>query len=337
MGKVRLADIAERVGVSTVTVHNALAGQKGVSDEMREKILEVAEEMGYLQMTAARKLERGRTMKNIGVIISEKYLAEYTTFYWKMYQELALIATDKNCMVAVEILKHETECSLTMPRIMEERTVDGLIIMGDISRNYIRVMKKRSGGMPIIFLDFYDKELAEDAVIADNFYGMYLLTELLYSRGLRKMAYVGSIHHTSSIMDRYCGFYKALMEHGEELPPQWLIEDRDEIGYMKNIELPEHMPEAFVCNCDLAAEILIVKLEENGYRVPEDVSVVGFDNYLYPGFPDKKITSYEVDTKAMAKSALEKVLRQLRNSSSGKGLDVVSGHIVEKETVRQCK
>ena len=55
------------------------------------------------------------------------------------------------------------------------------------------------------------RKLAEDAVISDNFYGMYLLTELLFERGYRKLAYVGSIHRTSSIMDRYCGFHKAML------------------------------------------------------------------------------------------------------------------------------
>ena len=283
MGKVRMADIAAKVGVSTVTVHNALSGNKGVSDEMREKIQKVAVELGYHQMTAAAKRERNKGgLRNIGVIISEKYLAAYTTFYWKMYQELALVATDKNCMAAVEILKQDMEENFILPRIQEEHTVDALIVMGEISREYIHFMKKHTD-VPVIFLDFYDKELAKDAVIADNFYGMYLMTGYLF-------------------------------EH---------------------IKLPEHMPEAFVCNCDLTAGNLIVELEKQGYRVPEDISVVGFDNYLYPGFPDKKITSYEVNTQVMVKVALEKALKQIKNPASGRGLSVVSGKIVEKESVRK--
>lgn len=335
MGKVRMADIAKEVGVSTVTVHNALAGNKGVSDEMREKIQKVADELGYHQMTAAAKRERNKGgLRNIGVIISEKYLAAYTTFYWKMYQELALVATDKNCMAAVEILKQDMEENFILPRIQEEHTVDALIVMGEISREYIHFMKKHTD-VPVIFLDFYDKELAKDAVIADNFYGMYLMTGYLFEQGFTKMAYVGSIHVTSSIMDRYCGFYKAQLEHGQVLPEEWLIEDRDEKGVSINIKLPEHMPEAFVCNCDLTAGNLIVELEKQGYRVPEDISVVGFDNYLYPGFPDKKITSYEVNTQVMVKVALEKALKQIKNPASGRGLSVVSGKIVEKESVRK--
>ena len=91
-----------------------------------------------------------------------------------------------------------------------------------------------------------------------------------------------------------------------------------------------------MCNCDLVAGKLILMLEERGLRVPEDISVVGFDNYLYPGFPDKHITSYEVNTKVMVRVALEKVLKRLRNPESGRGLDIISGHIVEKESVRKA-
>ena len=334
MAKVRLADIAERVGVSTVTVHNALSGQKGVSDELRQQIVRLADEMGYRQNTAAAKREKGRGLRNIGIIISEKYLAEYTTFYWKMYQEMALIAADKNCMTSVEILKHETETDRILPRIVAEDSVEGLIIMGKISKGYIRFLRKETN-MPVIFLDFYDKELLADSVIGDNFYGMYLMTEYLFEHGFHRMAYVGSIQATSSIMGRYCGFQKALWEHGEELLEEWLIEDRNEVGDIR-FELPEKLPEAFVCNCDLVAGKLILMLEERGWRVPEDISVVGFDNYLYPGFPDKHITSYEVNTKVMVRVALEKVLKRLRNPESGRGLDIISGHIVEKESVRKA-
>lgn len=142
MAKVRLADIAAQIGVSTVTVHNALTGQKGVSNELRARIQKVAAEMGYRPVSAARRQERSRMLKSIGVLIHEKYLAEYTTFYWKMYQELALVATDKNCMAAVEILKHDMEDHLLLPRMVEENQVEGLIVMGEISKDYIHFMKE---------------------------------------------------------------------------------------------------------------------------------------------------------------------------------------------------
>ena len=102
--------------------------------------------------------------------------------------------------------------------------------------------------------------IAKDAVIADNFHGMYLMTEYLYEHGLTKLAFVGSIHFSSSIMDRYCGFSKAVLEHRDVTPAEWILEDRDERGQIE-IHLPEQMPEAFVCNCDLTAGLLMLELK----------------------------------------------------------------------------
>lgn len=331
MKKVRLIDIAKEVGVSTVTVHNALTGNKGISDDLREQIRGVAQRMGYNYPTALQKKEL-ESVRKIGMLISERYLAEYTTYYWKIYQEIAMSAIELKCMVPAEILKHEQEDTGILPQMLTGDTVDGLIILGEVSRSYIERLK-REIKIPLVFLDFYDRELADDAVIADNFYGMYRMTQYLLNRGFHQLAYVGSIHATSSIMDRFCGFYRALLERGEPLWRQWIIEDRDSIGNIC-IELPEKMPEAFVCNCDLTAGKLMQMLQERKIQVPRDVSVVGFDNYVYPGYMDWKITSYQVDTKKMVQLALEKVFRQIKDPDTRHSLEVVSGYIVEKESVR---
>ncbi len=327
MAKVRMQDIADQLGVSAVTVHNALAGKRGVSDSVREKVLSTAKEMGYFQDRRS-----AGTLRNIGVIISERYLANYTTFYWKMYQELMMAASNQNCMVSAEILKWETEKNMLLPRFIQENAVEGLIIMGEIGREYIEFLRGTIR-QPVVMMDFYYKEVADDAVISDGFYGTYLLTEYLYRKGFRKIAFVGSIHATSSIMDRYCGYYRSVLEHGLTYYEEWQMEDRREDGEIV-LKLPEHMPEAFVCNCDLVASHLIDLLKESGYSVPEDISVVGFDNYLYPGLPNRDITTYEVDMRGMADVALEKVVRRIEHPDRREKLSLISGSIVEKGSVR---
>lgn len=339
MAKIRLADIAKEVGVSTVTVHNALSGNKGVSEEVKIKIQKIADEMGYQPLSSLKEKNRQEkqiTSYKIGVLIAENYLAQYSTFYWKMYQELALIATEKRCFTTVEVLNKIAEKkTFSMPQCIEEQTVDGIIIIGEIDKLYIEKMRQVTK-VPIVFLDFYNKDLAKDAVIADSFYGMYLMTELLFKNGYENIGFLGSIYATSSIMDRYCGYQKSMMEHRKSIQPEWIIEDRDELGKI-DFDLPKKLPEAFVCNCDLSAGYLIEKLNERGYRVPEDIAVVGFDNYLCPGFADLKITTYEVNTRAMSKVALNKILKRIKNPEASQGLEIVSGKIVVKNTVKMRK
>lgn len=336
MGKVRLMDIAEKVGVSTVTVHNALSGQKGVSEKLREEILAAAEELGYENHKKQKpKEEQTGDFQKIGVLIAEKYLGNHTTYYWKIYQELALAATEKQCYTTIETLKnHEEQGAYKLPQMVLQNKVEGLIIIGEIDKRYIRKLKEATS-IPIVFLDFYDSELAQDAVIVDSFYGMYLMTKVLFDRGFEEIGFIGSIYATSSIMDRYCGYMKAMTEHRKNIHPEWIIEDRDENGIVE-FELPKRLPKAFVCNCDLVAGMLVSKLNARGLKVPDDVSVVGFDNFLYPGYADMKITTYEVNTKAMVRVAIKKLMKQFRNPGSGRGLEIVSGHVVMKNSVRRA-
>lgn len=333
MAKVRLADIAERVGVSAVTVHNALVGNKGVSSEIRQRIQEVADELGYQTPSDKRRREGTEESYTIGVLVAENYLAQYETFYWKMYHELAVVATENHCFTSVEVLKKADEMdSLRMPACIRENRVDGLIVLGELNTAY-RAKLRDTVKIPMVYLDTYDKEFAADAVITDSFYGMFLLTEFLFDQGIDELGFLGSIYSTSSIMDRYCGFMKSMLLHGKTVKPEWLVEDRDRLGQM-GFELPKNLPKGFVCNCDLAAYMLIDKLRARGLRVPGDISVVGFDNYLYPGLADLQITTYEVDTKVMTKVALKKIIKQIRNPKQGHGVDIVSGHMVIKKSVR---
>ena len=96
------------------------------------------------------------------------------------------------------------------------------------------------------------------------------------------------------------------------------------------------MPTAFACNSDLTASELVRTLKNKGIRVPEDVSIVGFDNYLYEGLCDISITTYEVNIKEMVKTAIALLNRQIQAGGSLiPETVIISGHLVEKESVRR--
>lgn len=332
---VKLADIAERVGVSTVTVSKALSGQKGVSEEVREKIRSIAEELGYQQPSAARKSQNQKSY-NIGILISERFLDKYESFYWQMYQSVATRATAKECFTMLEVIGSVEEESSRMPKLVQERKVDGIIVIGKMLDDYLQHLNTEAG-IPVIYLDYYNGREVSDSVISNSYYGTYELTYYLYRMGHRRIAYVGTLLATESITDRYFGYRKALLELGLEQKREWVLDDRhietDKIDTVNMLQLPKDMPTAFVCNCDLTASLLIKKLKENGYRVPEDISVVGFDNYLYPGLSDIQITTYEVDLEEMAKKTVHNMISKISNDNYKPGIHIVEGHLVLKESV----
>ena len=329
---VRLSDIAEKLGVSTVTVSNALANQRGVSEELRERIKAMATEMGY---QAPGSQAASKTAVNIGVLVQERYLGNGSSFYWRLYQELAVACAAHNCLLAFCVLKPDEEKNIEIPVMISDHRVDGLIVMGEISRAYLRKLEKEAG-MPMIFLDFYAAEFDVDCVISNNFYGMYTSTRHLVKKGHKKIAYVGSVKSNSSIADRYFGDLKAVRQYGLEERADWIVEDRV-TGTMEIIDpkLPKDMPTAFVCNCDQTASMLIHELESNGYRVPEDVSVVGYDNFLFMQVCDIAITTYGVDMPEMAKAAAERIIARVKGLDKGPGrLSIISGNLIDKESVR---
>lgn len=331
---VRLADIAERLKVSTVTVSNALANQKGVSDELREKIKQTAAEMGYQPKGSV-----GQTAKeilNLGVIISEQYLGDYPSFYWKIYQELTIVAREQNCVLLFEMLTHEAERGKRLPLFTHNAKMEGILIIGEISSAYLRALYDGTS-LPQVYIDFMKKGLPVSCVMTNNFYGMYHMVNYLIDNGHRDIAYVGTIEASNSIMDRYFGYCKALMAADIPLRPEWVLQDRKLEDLTLEIKLPENMPTAFACNCDLTASELVRRLKERGVRVPEDVSVVGFDNYLYEGLCDISITTYEVNIKAMVRTSVSLLIRQIQagGRASSPETVIISGRLVEKESVQR--
>ncbi len=332
--KVKMADIADLLNVSTVTVSKALSGKNGVSEELREKIKKLADQLGYIQPSTTNRAKKNES-RNIGIIVPGKYFGKFDSFYWMMYQEVTTMAVQEGCFTMLEVISPEDEEKQELPKLIKEKKVDGIILMGRPQNGYIKKIRENGTG-PMVCLDFFDNFSNCDSVISDGFYGTYMLTNYLFSMGHEDIAYVGTLLYTSSITDRYLGYCKSMMEHGKKIREEWVMDDRDwEIGDVASFEMrfPERMPTAFVCNCDLTASILIKNLKRKNYKVPDDISVVGFDNFLYPGLCDIGITTYDVNVKEMARKSMCVLLDKMNHVKYKSGVRVIEGEIVYKESV----
>lgn len=330
-----MIDIAKKVGVSVVTVSNALAGRDGVSDALRSHICETAKQMGYKPSNTKSNKKTAYDLKlekNVGILTPERFVGYMGTFYWELTASVSnkLAEFDVYTIYECVTAKNEQECIL--PKIITENKIDGIIVIGQVHRQYIELLSEID--IPLIFVDFYDNRFEIDSVNSDSYYGGYIITDYLVKMGHRNIGFLGNVTATSSIHDRFLGYIKCIMENNLEYRSEWTLDDRDESGRIYDrIAFPEEIPTAFVCNCDETAFRVIADLKSKGVRIPEDISIVGYDNYTVSNFCIPAITTIEVDIDKMASVSVEIMIKKLMDPTYTEGRRIISGRLLIKDSV----
>lgn len=334
--KVRLSDIADKLNVSTVTVSKALAGKEGVGEELRKQIKDLAGQMGYrFRKNGPNARGNGRVTGNIGILIPSKFFGMDYSFYWYLFNFLSKELLNRNYYSIMELLTDEDEKNLILPRMLLDEKVDGVIILGQTSNEYLDAIDAFYKNF--ILLDFYTNRMHLDCVSNDDYYCSYMLTSYVISQGHKKLRFVGNFGATTSIRDRFMGFQKALLENNLEVSVNEIIDDRDEKGSAITIQLPskEDMPTAFICNNDETAVNLIAQLNEAGYKVPDDISVTGFDNYIPKNQPPVALTTVYIRPEDTASVAADLIIKKISGVPYIKGRHLVSGSLIIRDSVRK--
>ena len=308
MGNVTMRDLGKRLGVSAVTVSKALAGKSGVSEAMRQKIIRLADELGYVNPNA--QPEHKEQGLDVGILIPAHFFST-DSFYAMLYKELVQCLTEAGHFGLLELYSREMEQGLILPNLLRSRRVDALILLGQPDHAYTELLVKQP--LPVICMDFFDTAIQADMVVGDSAGGMAALTNHLVEQGHRDVAFYGTVRATSSIMERYLGYMAAMMAHDLPIRSEYLIPDRDAQGTLMPLVLPEKRPTALVCNCDWAARWAIDQLKGQGLRVPEDISIVGFDDFNYTPPTVPALTTYRVNRADMCQT----VVRLLEERCAG--------------------
>lgn len=333
--KVRLSDIAEKLGVSTVTVSKAMADKEGVGEELRKQIKDMALSMGYQVKKTALAFNGNENLTgNIGILIPNRFFGPNYSFYWYLFNFLSKELLQRNFYSIMELITDEDEENLVMPRMIQDAKVDGVIILGQVSNNYLDAFSSNYNNL--LLLDFYTNKFDLDSVSSDDYHCSYMLTNYVISQGHKKLRFVGNFNSTTSITDRFMGFQKALLENGIESSVQDIIKDRDNKGTFTHIALPskEDMPTAFICNNDATATTLIEELIANGYSVPGDISVTGFDNFVGPKEPPVGITTVYIKPEDTASIAADLIIKKIKGESYLKGRHLVGGTLLIRDSVK---
>lgn len=311
---VSMKDIAAACGVSVATVSKALNNHSDIGEETKQHIKEVARSMGYSPNALARALKTNRTY-NIGVLFVDDDQSGLTHDYFSWVLD-------------------------SFKRTVEEKGYDITFINnGRDNMSYLEHCKYRGfDGVMIACVDFYDPQVVElvrsdlplvtidhvfnnrISVVSDNVGGMQQLMEYVYSMGHRKIAY---IHGADSAVtrERLVSFYHTAEKLGLEIPDEYIKEAayRDSIGTgkrTKELLSLKNPPSCILYPDDFACLGGLNAITDMGLRVPEDISVVGYDGIRISRHLSPKLTTLKQDTAAIGGKAGEKLISLIEHPKS---------------------
>jgi LacI family transcriptional regulator len=337
---ISLKDIAQKLGVSEMTVSRALNGKPGVSEEKKRLILEEVKKVGYRKNSLAATLKRSKSF-TLGVVIHSLSFS----YYSELFDGIQSYAKTKGYRVLLGCPEEDLELEKDIIEAFLRRRVDGLLvapISGEKNIEYFSSLSRSN--IPIVFIDRHLVTLPQiDYVTADNIEGGFLATEYLILSGHRKIGFIqGSEPFCCEVIDRYKGYKKALERYnlkGEYIIScQESIKNQEENGYLATLSYfkKNSTPTALFAVNDNVAIGAIKALKELGFRVPEDVSIVGFDDISIAKFVSPPLTTIFQDKKEIGKRGTEMLIDRMNNSNIEMGRRVlVPPKLVVRGSVRR--
>jgi len=335
MNHVTMRDVAREAGVSVNTVSRALAGKPDVSPETRARVLKVAERLGYQPNRLARGLRSNKTF-TIGVIVTD--IAN--PFFAELVKGVEEVARQNGYSIILEDTSEDPEKEARAIQVMLSERVDGLLLTPVQSKKEV-VEKVLKSKVPLVLMGRYFSDLEAPYVVSDDVRGAILATEHLIDLGHRNIAHVAGPLHISSAQDRLSGYKQALREHGiparEEVILTGAVTLRDGYEAGKELLKLKTLPTAVFAYSDLVAIGLMQALMEEGVKIPEDISLVGYDDIEFSAYTKVPLTTVRIPKRALGQKAVRMLLVSLRDGAlpdkCGKKLQVEL--IIRSSTARR--
>ena len=306
---VSMKDIAKKCGVSIATVSKALNDYSDIGAGKREEIKKTAKEMGYLPNSSARALKTKRTY-NLGILFVDEarsglkhdYFSSIIESFKVTAEERGYDITFVNCNMPKQRQSYYEHCRY--------RGLEGIVIACiDFYKPEAQELIRSS--LPVVTIDHvFD---GRTSIVSDNVGGMRDLVQYVCSRGHRKVAYIHGLD-SSTTRARVGSFYRTMEEFGVEVPEEYVREAAyrdtamtEQITY-ELLSLRDR-PTCILCPDDFSALGCINAIRERGLKIPDDISVAGYDGITLSQVLEPKLTTIRQDTVAIGRTAAEELIR----------------------------
>lgn len=302
-------DVARAAGVSKSTAARALAGDPGVSEATRHRVLRAAESLNYRINRMASGL-RGGQSKLIGLVVTNLVNASIHT----ITEVVQARAQEEGYQVLLGVTGGDPAKEKLVVDALVDNRVDGLILMST-SENVSNVNAYHAAGLPIVNLIRRPRGTDAPAVVPDNFHGAYEATRYLLDLGHTSVAFVGGVTTVASGRERLDGYKSALAERSIELQSSIILKGPFEPEFgaeaAGRLLAMRTRPSALLVANHEALFGLLPALSERGIAIPEQLSVIGFEDTVWFPYWHPPITVVDVDPAGLGNVAMDALLKQI--------------------------
>lgn len=330
---VRSKDIAKLLGISTSTVSLVLNNRPGVSAETREKVQNAIYELGFKN----EKPQKAELEKNLKLIIYKKHgrVVDDTPFFSELLEGMETEARRSGCNFLISYVSSQ-ENPADISGIIGSG-IDGVIILAtEMLQEDLQIVKNIS--LPYVMLDSYFEDETFDTVAINNSQGAYIATKHLIEMGHREIGYLKSITPINNFTERKEGFNKVLDKYNLALNEKYVfgLESNTHGAYSAMREILQNhseMPTAFFADNDLIAIGALKAFKEAGLRIPEDISIIGFDNMSFCEICEPNLTTVSVPKQMMGMMTVRLIIEKIDSAVNENIKLEVCTKLIERNSV----
>ncbi len=318
---ITIKDVANKAGVSIATVSFVINNSKQVSSETKNRVLKTIKTLNYYPSKSARDLVSKKT-GFIGFILTDDHFLRTEPFYTRIFLGVEFEARNEDYYILLTSVRSDFSESDELPRFILNKSVDGIIIAGKIPTNLIERLSDYN--LPTIFIDFAPPSNSFPLILIDNIQGGIIATDHLIHLGHKNIAFIGGDIEHPSIRDRLNGYKQALEKANIPLKNNLIIIDSPypdrQNGYNSAKRLfakNKNVTAIFACNDAMAIGVMHY-LKEKGYVIPDDVSLIGFDDVEADLMLNPLLTTVRVPKIELGTEAFRLIVNILKNKLKNK-------------------
>lgn len=342
---VTMAEVAKMCGVSLSTVSLVLSQKPGIPDETRRIVLQAAQSLGYQRKSKAstHKREQSPQVRKLGVLVKSQ-IDDPTPPTSNVFYSHVLAGIEESCrlhhmLLMLTVVRVDTNSyPIEIPHLLLDNAVDAVLLVGICINDMLNAALEQSS-LPAVLVDANRIDPIFDSVVINNFEAGYKATKYFLDQGHHHIAFVGGFENSHpSFVDRRRGYLQALRD--ERITEQYIVDcsynDSQSVGEtMRRIrqEMPE-ITAIIACNDKVAIE-LIQASNELGIAIPEDISIIGFDNITLADRVTPPLTTMNVDKVSLGRLGVEILLYRLRFPEAAVIQASLAATLLERKSVRR--